>query len=595
MLGSVQIVPFHRPPKKSWIEGMEKKKRLRIDLTRDEDDDIEEEKFQEYVSDDSSESSEDSGFDMMQHIADLLPGDLVDGHKPSKQANMSHLEDLRVVAKKNDRVGIFRRFYRFIQRKRAEERERRKHYIIREWEEKIKEYDENQKQAILDRMEAHRKEVLLEKHRSEQRRIRNSRKVHTINILMKLNVVVTSYLLNTLTQPHTQKVERSSQIEQFTADLDRRDKEAKVMQYYCTNLTNWAIEGHDRWALRTTTVLLLLTLSYMYLLLCLLSTNRRDREVIEAKQLADKLAAEKKAADKLARHKQEIADDAQILEDDKRITKEVETIMIRYGTVEYEPELDKSHDEKLDNIFEQHKKSKSNQGQAKLTVGDDENYMKINLKQDLDLVYLKKKLKKNAHRRTASVPTPFAQDLSGTGQILTLKAQGIGETGALSLAAELTRGACPMLETLNLNKCEVRSDGIGRLFQGIKAANLLSLRRLQLRGNFIRARGLEYMQEIYPSGVFMNLAVLDLSDNELGDDGVTVLVNIMLQGHMGSLVELNLQHNSITDHGFRKIVSVLKSLRDAKCPALRRVQLENNLVSAQARRANSPYPDFFSM
>ena len=151
-----------------------------------------------------------------------------------------------------------------------------------------------------------------------------------------------------------------------------------------------------------------------------------------------------------------------------------------------------------------------------------------------------------------------------------------------------------MLETLNLNKCEVRSDGIGRIFQGIKTANLLSIRKLQLRGNFIRAAGLEYMQEIFPSGVFMNLAVLDLADNELGDAGVGVLVNIILQGFLMSIVDINLQHNSITDQGFFKIVSVMKSLKDSKCPFMERLRLENNLFSAKSRRNNAPYPEFFS-
>ena len=92
----------------------------------------------------------------------------------------------------------------------------------------------------------------------------------------------------------------------------------------------------------------------------------------------------------------------------------------------------------------------------------------------------------------------------------------------------------------------------------------------------------------------MNLTVLDLCDNELGDDGVGVLVNIILQGHFLSIVHINLQNNSITDLGFNKIVSVMKSLKDTKCPLLDRLRLENNLVSAKARRNNSPYPPFFS-
>lgn len=178
MLGGVQVIPFHRPPKKRWEDGVEKKKRLVIDLSKDEDEDIEDETFTaEYEYDSESSEESEEGFDMQKHIEDLLPGDLVDGMKPTKAANASHLEDLRAVHKKVDRFGMFKAFYRFIRRKRAEERERRKHYILKEWEAKIKLYDENQKQAVLDRMEAHKKEVLLERYRSAQRRIRNSRKV----------------------------------------------------------------------------------------------------------------------------------------------------------------------------------------------------------------------------------------------------------------------------------------------------------------------------------------------------------------------------------------------------------------------------------
>ncbi len=92
----------------------------------------------------------------------------------------------------------------------------------------------------------------------------------------------------------------------------------------------------------------------------------------------------------------------------------------------------------------------------------------------------------------------------------------------------------------------------------------------------------------------MNLAVLDLCDNELGDDGVGVLVNIILQNHFLSIVHIDLQNNSITDLGFHKMVSVMKSLKDAKCPQLERLRLENNLVTAKARRTNSPYPSVFS-
>ena len=321
-------------------------------------------------------------------------------------------------------------------------------------------------------------------------------------------------------------------------------------------------------------------------------------------RIADEAVLVAKEKAKVARKQKLIEEDAAILEADKRMTAEIETMMVQYGMLEFEPDLNETDDQKLDAIFSRNRSMKAiannnnneegDENNAALTIGDNASAMKINLKKDIDLIYLRKKLRKSAHRRTSTLPSPFQQDLSGTGQIITLKAERIGETGALSLASELTRGACPTLESLNLNKCEVRSDGIGRIFQGIKVANLLSLRELKLKGNFIRAEGLMYMLEICPSGVFMNLANVDLSENELGDEGVGVLVNIVLQGHFMNLVELNLQHNSITDQGFNKIVSVMKSLKDTKCPFLERLKIGNNLVSAQARRRNAPYPPFFS-
>lgn len=47
-----------------------------------------------------------------------------------------------------------------------------------------------------------------------------------------------------------QKVEKSAHIELFTADLKRRDLEAKKMHYYCENLSTWAIEGYERFVVR---------------------------------------------------------------------------------------------------------------------------------------------------------------------------------------------------------------------------------------------------------------------------------------------------------------------------------------------------------
>lgn len=183
MLGAAQVIPFHRPPKKEWKADAEKKSRLFIDLTKEEDGLDEEVPTYYEESSVSSEESEES-FDMQEYVAGLLPGEVVDGKKPLKKANTDHLEELRVKKRKTDRWKYLKMVFRFIIRKRREERERRKHYILKDWEKKLEEYVQKQQQAVQAKMEQHRKEVLLEQHRSNMRRIRNSKKVRISSFLL---------------------------------------------------------------------------------------------------------------------------------------------------------------------------------------------------------------------------------------------------------------------------------------------------------------------------------------------------------------------------------------------------------------------------
>ncbi len=169
---------------------MEKKERLVLsdDEESGNSDDAEEEKS--YISEDSIasiESDSSSEFDLQQHLADLLPGDLVDGMKPTKQANTDHLGELRVTKKKKDRYRIFKMCYRAIKDWRAEERERRKHHIIREFEEKVRQYDEKLKLEIEEDIKAHKIAVALEAYRTEQRIKKNSVVVrHTAHFVYRV-------------------------------------------------------------------------------------------------------------------------------------------------------------------------------------------------------------------------------------------------------------------------------------------------------------------------------------------------------------------------------------------------------------------------
>ena len=191
--------------------------------------------------------------------------------------------------------------------------------------------------------------------------------------------------------------------------------------------------------------------------------------------------------------------------------------------------------------------------------------------------------------------TPFDTDLGKTAHVLELCCTGIGERGALSLAAEFLRGACSSLETLDLSRCQIQTRGFGRLLHGIKLSNLISLRRLLLRGNDIGPRGLEYLKINYVVGAMQDLQVLDLRENELGDEGADTIMRMVIAGYFVNLRELRLQHNGIGDTGFVKLVKVLQSMGHDKCPRLVRLGMENNFVSATAKRQYSPLAEYWSV
>ena len=185
-----------------------------------------------------------------------------------------------------------------------------------------------------------------------------------------------------------------------------------------------------------------------------------------------------------------------------------------------------------------------------------------------------------------------------------------------------------MLEELIIKDCRVKNEGIGRLLQGIKMANLLNIRMLNLRGNILGPRSIEYLRDSCKVGVLANLKVLILSDNELGDGmyvpamlcmwiffpvhtltlflystsvlyihaaGLSNLCTIISDGLLKNIHEIHLQNNSITDKGFMKIMKLMKSVQETRCPLIQRLGLEKNVVSVEAKRKYSPYPFYMSV
>lgn len=90
-----------------------------------------------------------------------------------------HLKDLREIPKESSFIrDLFMYVYRLIKRRRAAERLRRKHHLLVEFEEKVRRYDEEQKELLQQELEKMRNDVLLEAHRRLKRIEKNSVQVY---------------------------------------------------------------------------------------------------------------------------------------------------------------------------------------------------------------------------------------------------------------------------------------------------------------------------------------------------------------------------------------------------------------------------------
>ncbi len=188
--------------------------------------------------------------------------------------------------------------------------------------------------------------------------------------------------------------------------------------------------------------------------------------------------------------------------------------------------------------------------------------------------------------------TVFDEDLSLYRDLEHLKCENIGERGALCLAAEFVRGACPAIQILNLNRCEMQTRGCNRLLTAIRLARLDNLHTLKLRSNSLSARVVDFFHSALDKGALSNLSTLDLRDNELGLDGAYAVTELFLSGAPKSLRILRLENNNFGNEGFAQIVNVLRSVKEVKCPLIAAIYLGNNNVSPEVVDQYAPYPPF---
>lgn len=509
---------------------MEKRPRLEINLNENEkeEDEINEDLISEDSESVNSDITIDSEEERQLFIRSLIPETPVDGEPSLKKKiffdddNDNNNEDGDIVDNQySHETGALSDFllfpWRLFLRWRERERARRMHYIFVEYEAIIKIHDEMLKKKLKDEIEADERAVKLEAYRSKQRKIRNS----------------------------VTKDDSKVSLMNYTLDIDRRDREADKMAYYCYNLQRWAGERGD---------------------------EKDDNDVSQAKAReiqAVKDGYDKKISDRLRKKKEDNA----VMELDVEISQAAMKVMRASGFLEGvnpKASIKQIHD----------------------GINEQSDIQEINLNKNVD--WSKKRSTKSTMEHLQQLP--FDVDLQVVARSSrVLKAHLIGDRGALSLGAEIIRGACPIVEEIDLKGCEVTCRGFGRLLHGVRFGNLRTVRVLKLRGNFIQAKGLRFLQYSMQGNVFDALYFIDLRDNELGDQGADVFIHMVIQGLFRNITHVLMQRNNITDEGFGKIIRVMQSMGVAKCPNLQRLGLEGNNISAHVKNKFRPFPFYISI
>jgi hypothetical protein len=547
LANTLPLLPFHHTvlAKKEWVNNKQEKKGRVIDLQelKDSFEYEEDEESEEEVSSEESESlasteSWDSNyedgrnpygddFDWAGHIDRLLPDKAELGKPPPKLYKKPE-----VVRRKKNGPGLWGRAKIAFNAWKEKEKQRRKHYIYKEYEEKIKAYDEKIREDILAEIAKHRLDVMKE--------VAASRKRLKTNSMEKKSAKVGDL------SGHETKVKQY-------------DREMEIVDFYCTNLQRWAVEKHQQ---------------------------KIDMEEMKRVEIAEREAKQKHEREEAERERAKI-EDAKELQMDLEITKKIAEYGRKIGVLAGS------------NVYDIHAANLAKEAKAKKKAAkadfrqvDKNPVLVLRLHPDTDFKLMRRNGIGPDGKRMRVFDYP---DMTKTRHVTTLRCVEIGERGALSLAADFVRGACPLVEELDMSRCQIQSRGLGRLLHGMKVGNLMSLHRFVLRGNSITARGLQYLQESFLGGTFPALVELDLRENEWGDNGLNVLIDMIQRKLFYTVTHLRLQNNGISDVGFSRLVRIMQSTQEQRMPYVESINLENNPISGEVKRQFSPLPYYFSI
>jgi len=96
------------------------------------------------LNDLTDENSEKPTFDLLQHLADLLPGEAINGRKPLKEADRTHLSSLKPPPKKRfflSPILLYEGISKLIQKRKLQQQKIRKDPTIIEYESSIEKHD----------------------------------------------------------------------------------------------------------------------------------------------------------------------------------------------------------------------------------------------------------------------------------------------------------------------------------------------------------------------------------------------------------------------------------------------------------------------
>lgn len=106
-------------------------------------------------------------------------------------------------------------------------------------------------------------------------------------------------------------------------------------------------------------------------------------------------------------------------------------------------------------------------------------------------------------------------------------------------------GKAQTLESVTLDKCKLRDDGVDKIMQGIKAGNHVNLKKLSLRQNNMGNKGAESLVFLLQKSA--TLEELDLSENAISSRGASVVFDALNSNRKTCLHTLNLSQNEIWD------------------------------------------------